>query len=88
MRHDGEPFWDDITLNTRILYPVESQTPSQDERRRAHRIQLSLFVQIRVGEGQYQNLEVVDIGIGSVQIRSYDFEALKEDFDFPQQGSV
>ncbi len=60
---------------------MESQTPSSDERRRAHRVQLSLPVQARVGEGKYQDLEVVDIGIGGMQIRSHDFEALKEDFD-------
>ena len=60
---------------------MESQTPPEDERRRAHRLQLRLPVQARVGEGEYRDLEVLDIGIGGMQIHSPDLESIKEDFD-------
>ena len=49
-----------------------------DERRRADRLMVELPVHGRVGvEGDYLDLEVVDIGLGGMQIKSRNFGALQ-----------
>lgn len=60
--------------------------PSGEERRRAERLELELPIRGRVGDGDFHDLEVVDIGVGGMQIRSPDFESLKAGFD--QGGKV
>lgn len=54
---------------------------SGDERRRAHRVMLRLPAVGRVGAGDYQEVEVVDIGVGGMQIRTTDFEMMEGEFD-------
>ena len=60
---------------------METSGSTGDERRQAHRLMLRLPVTGRVGKGDYQELEVVDIGVGGMQIRTRDFEMVEEEFD-------
>ena len=52
-----------------------------DERRRADRLELQLPIQGRVGKGDFLDLEVVDISLGGMQIKSSDLESIKQGFD-------
>ncbi len=52
-----------------------------DERRRADRLELQLPIQGPVGKGDFLDLEVVDISLGGMQIKSSDLESIKQGFD-------
>ena len=51
-----------------------------DERRSKDRLELQLPVQGRVGDGEFIDLEVVDISMGGMQLKSSDIEAIKQGF--------
>jgi hypothetical protein len=52
-----------------------------DERRVADRLELQLPIQGRVGKGEFFDLEVVDISLGGMQLKSSDFDSIKLGFD-------
>tara|TARA_Y100000588_G_scaffold347459_1_gene396276 strand:- start:190 stop:381 length:192 start_codon:yes stop_codon:yes gene_type:complete len=43
-------------------------------------LELQLPIQGRVGKGDFLDLEVVDISLGGMQIKSSDFESIKQGF--------
>ena len=51
------------------------------DKRRHQRLMVDLPVQAQLGSGGVQNLSVVDISPSGMQVRSTDFETLKEGFD-------
>lgn len=53
----------------------------EEGKRRHSRLQIELSVQARVGSGEYEDVEVVDISPSGMQIRCTDFEALKGGLD-------
>jgi len=55
--------------------------PEDDEQRKLSRLQIDLPIQARLGEGSHLDLEIVDISGSGMQIRSDDFEVLKDGFD-------
>ena len=60
---------------------MESQGSSGDDKRRAQRLRMDLPIQARFGEGEHLDLEIVDISATGMQIRSDDFDVLKDGFD-------
>ena len=55
--------------------------PDEDEQRNNTRLQIDLPIQARLGDGDHMDLEIVDISESGMQIRSDDFEVLKNGFD-------
>ena len=55
--------------------------PGDDEQRNNARLQIDLPIQARLGDGDHMDLEIVDISGSGMQIRSDDFEVLKDGFD-------
>ena len=51
------------------------------DKRRAQRLSMGLPIQARVGESTQIELEMVDISASGMQIRSPDFDVLKQGFD-------
>jgi len=60
---------------------MESQTSSDSDKRGAQRLRLGIPIQGKVGDGERLTLEIVDISASGMQIRSEDFEAIREGFD-------
>ncbi len=60
---------------------METSGASGDERRNAHRVMLKLSAVGRVGGGDFHDVEVVDIGVGGMQIRTSNFEMMKDECD-------
>ena len=57
----------------------------QDSNQRQHeRLLLNLPIQAQVGQGEYQDMEVVDISPSGMQIRSESFDVLNRGFDTQQ----
>lgn len=54
---------------------------THEDKRRAQRLSMGLPVQARVGDGSQIELEMVDISASGMQIRSPDFDVLKQGFD-------
>ena len=54
---------------------------NKDGNRRHSRLQIELAVRARVGTGEYEDVEVVDISPSGMQIRCADFETLKSGLD-------
>ena len=55
--------------------------PEDDEQRNNARLQIDLPIQARLGDGDHMDLEIVDISGSGMQIRSDNFEVLKDGFD-------
>jgi hypothetical protein len=54
---------------------------SEEDKRLALRVRLDLPIQARVGQGQHLDVEIVDISASGMQIRSTNFDVLKDGFD-------
>ena len=52
-----------------------------DDKRRNLRLRLDLPIQARVGQGEHLDVEIVDISATGMQIRSTNFDVLKDGFD-------
>jgi hypothetical protein len=58
-----------------------SEESDASEKRKAQRLQVDLPIHARLGEGEAQPLEIVDISASGMQVRSRNFEVLKNGFD-------
>lgn len=54
---------------------------SDEDKRLNQRLRLDLPISARVGQGQHMDLEIVDISATGMQIRSTNFDVLKDGFD-------
>ena len=52
-----------------------------DDKRQNQRLRLDLPIQARVGQGEHLDLEIVDMSGSGMQIRSTNFDVLKDGFD-------
>ncbi len=60
---------------------MASQPPSGEDQRRNQRTQMDLPIQVRLGEGERLDLELVGINATGTQIRSEDCDVLRSGFD-------
>ena len=54
---------------------------SEDNKRRNERIRLDFPIEARVGDGDHVDLQIVDISSIGMQIRTDNFDVLKDGFD-------
>ena len=59
----------------------ENDDSQDDDKRLNQRLRLDLPILAKIGEGEHLDLEIVDISATGMQIRSTDFEVLKDGFD-------
>ena len=60
---------------------MESENSSEDNKRRNERVRLDLPIEARVGEGDQLDLHIVDISSTGMQVRTENFDVLKDGFD-------
>ena len=60
---------------------MDDDALSEDNKRQNERVRLDLPIQARVGAGDHLDLEIVDISATGMQVRTDNFDVLKDGFD-------
>ena len=60
---------------------MDEDAQSAENKRRHERVRMDLPIQARVGEGDHLDIEIVDISANGMQIRTDNFDVLKDGFD-------